>query len=78
MFSMLALYCVLHVATVLMTVINQISAKSLYFKLGDGDISLLQVFTKLIGLLQELYSISIFKMACPELAELPQLHGIYF
>lgn len=78
MFSMLALYYVLHVAIVLMTVINQTSAMSLYFEFCDRDISQLPVFTKVTGLLQELYYISIFKMACPELAELPQLQRIYF
>jgi hypothetical protein len=39
MFSMLALYYVLHVAIVLMTVINHISAKPLHFEFCDRDIS---------------------------------------
>lgn len=49
MSSVSALYYVPHLATVLTTVIKQISEKSLYFKFSDGDISQLQVFTKLIG-----------------------------
>lgn len=67
--TMSALYYVPHLATVLMTIIKQIPTKSYPLSLLMWIFLSNRYLPNLPALLQELYYISIFKMAFPKLTE---------
>lgn len=66
-----------HLATVLMTIIKQIPANSYPLSLLMWIFPSNRYLPNLPALLQELYYISIFKMAFPKLTEVVQFHGTY-